>query len=83
MTYFNETSKEYWQNVGKKDDFTIRFGKYKGKTFGDIPLKDLDNYLGWIETQNPRPVSKLWCLKIALTSYLEQNKNELEMELQA
>jgi hypothetical protein len=30
------------------DDYVIPFGKYKGKTFGDVPMKDLQDYASYI-----------------------------------
>lgn len=52
------------------------FGKYKDKYFEDVPLKELDSYLAWMEDNNVKPN-----VQNALRKYLKLHEAELEKEL--
>ena len=68
----------------KHDDFRLRFGKYKGKTFRDVPLEYLDWLVGWMEeTDSDREQGKKMheafpSLYSAAIEYLEANKFGME-----
>lgn len=62
------------------DEYVVCIGKYKGKKLEEIPLKELDSYLGWIDTQQNIGVALLE-LRGILMQYLEHYADELEKEL--
>lgn len=65
------------------DGYVIPFGhpNVKNKRLQDIPLKVLDNFLGWMETQD-NPTSKFVEVKTTIKQYLDEHAQELEQELE-
>ncbi len=55
------------------DDYVLPIGFNRGKKLKDVPLEDLDKFLGWLEDHGARPdVQK------ALSQYLKNNHFQLE-----
>ena len=62
------------------DNYVTQLGRYEGRKLKDIPLKEMDKYLEWIEKQD-NVSGRLKVLKGVLTEYLKLYSDELESEL--